>query len=86
VVQWHTGNYWSTYNGTDDNGDGIGDTPYHIYENYTDHYPLMEPADIAVIPEFPLFAPMFLTFVALAVTLSVYKRKLRNHNQRRELT
>jgi putative cofactor-binding repeat protein/parallel beta-helix repeat protein len=76
-----TGNYWSSYNGTDDNGDGIGDTPYNIYENYTDHYPLMEPADIPVIPEFPLFAPMFLTFVVLAVTLAVYKRKLRNLNQ-----
>jgi len=79
------GNYWSTYNGTADNGDGIGDTPYNIYENYTDRYPLMEPADIALIPEFPLFTPIFLTFVALAVTLTVYKRKLRNPNQREEL-
>ena len=37
------GNYWSNYTGTDAKGDGIGDTPYYIYENYTDHYPLMAP-------------------------------------------
>jgi parallel beta-helix repeat protein len=35
------GNYWSDYNGTDSNQDGIGDTPYVIDENNTDHYPLM---------------------------------------------
>lgn len=46
------GNYWSDYTGVDvksgpyqneaDN-DGIGDTPYIIDENNTDHYPLMNP-------------------------------------------
>lgn len=41
------GNYWSDYNGTDSDQDGIGDTPYSIhqynivYQNNTDHYPLM---------------------------------------------
>jgi hypothetical protein len=35
------GNYWSGYNGTDSDQDGIGDTPYIIDENNTDHYPLM---------------------------------------------
>ncbi|MGD0496120.1 MAG: NosD domain-containing protein [Candidatus Bathyarchaeia archaeon] len=35
------GNYWSDYNGTDNSQDGIGDTPYVIDENNTDHYPLM---------------------------------------------
>ena len=35
------GNYWSDYNGTDTNSDGIGDTPYYIDSNNTDHYPLM---------------------------------------------
>jgi thermitase len=37
------GNYWSDYNGTDANGDEIGDTPYIVYGNNTDRYPLMEP-------------------------------------------
>ena len=43
------GNFWSDYSGTDGNGDGIGDTPYSVYENYTDRYPLMVPFDISTI-------------------------------------
>ena len=35
------GNYWSDYNGTDSNQDGIGDTPYTIDQYNVDHYPLM---------------------------------------------
>ena len=37
------GNFWSDYNGTDSNHDGIGDTPYVIDANNTDRYPLMSP-------------------------------------------
>jgi len=37
----HEGNYWSNYNGTDANQDGIGDTPYPIDENNQDNHPLM---------------------------------------------
>jgi parallel beta-helix repeat protein len=35
------GNFWSNYTGTDANGDGIGDTPYQVFENHQDNYPLM---------------------------------------------
>jgi len=48
------GNYWSDYNGTDANGDKIGDTPYIIDEKNIDHYPLMSPL---IAPPTPLPSP-----------------------------
>ncbi|MCW4009548.1 MAG: hypothetical protein NWF05_02875 [Candidatus Bathyarchaeota archaeon] len=55
----YQGNYWSNYNGTDENHDGIGDTPFGVFKrqiinnndpNSTqyvnieqDNYPLMTP-------------------------------------------
>jgi putative cofactor-binding repeat protein/parallel beta-helix repeat protein len=70
-----TGNYWSNYTGTDADGDGIGDTAYHIYENYTDHYPLMAPVDVDVIPEFPSWLFLALFLIATLVVVGI-KRKV----------
>jgi parallel beta-helix repeat protein len=44
------GNYWSDYSGTDADGDGIGDTPYTVYQNHTDRYPLMKPVVLETTP------------------------------------
>ena len=66
------GNYWSDYNGTDANHDGIGDTAYIIDANNTDHYPLMVPY---VIPEFPSFLILAAFMTAILLTVIVCKRK-----------
>jgi len=61
------GNYWSDYNGTDDDGDGIGDIPHVIDENIQDNYPLMNPVDITGIPEFPSWVILALFLVVLCL-------------------
>ena len=66
------GNYWSDYTGTDANHDGIGDTPYVIDANNTDHYPLMVPY---IIPEFPSFLILPLFFVATLLAVIVHRKK-----------
>jgi nitrous oxidase accessory protein len=74
IVLWDNGvigNYWSDYNGTESDGNGVGDTPYIINENNQDNYPLME---TYIIPEFPFWMPVF--FVLSVVVVVVYKRRL----------
>jgi nitrous oxidase accessory protein NosD len=45
------GNYWSDYQGTDVNNDGIGDSPYTLDSSHVDHYPLMSPFNFSTVSE-----------------------------------
>ena len=73
------GNYWSDYNGTDANSDGIGDTPYIIDALNRDRYPLTQLA--ATPPTAPTKLPIEIIAVAavlpviLVVALIAYKKK-----------
>ncbi len=77
------GNYWSDYltkypNATEIDASGIGDTPYVIYNNNTDRFPLMNPLLIPeiAIPEFPSFTiSMLLSLMAVFAGLLVYFKK-----------
>lgn len=77
-------NYYSDYNGTDGNGDGIGDIPYIINDENQDPYPLMEPIEIEAIPEFPswIILPLFLmaSLVAIIVKKRLSKHFIRTQN------
>ncbi|MFC1487836.1 nitrous oxide reductase family maturation protein NosD [Thermoproteota archaeon] len=74
------GNYWNNYNGTDNDGDGIGDSAHFVYEDNQDNYPLMEPVDISTIPEFPswIILPFFIvaTLVVIVIRNKIRKKGL----------
>lgn len=76
------GNYWSDYNGTDSNQDGIGDTPYTIDVLNQDLYPIMQsvaspPATkVSQIPlEFVVFGLTLSLIIIAAAVFYLKKRK-----------
>lgn len=70
------GNYWDVYNGTDKNGDNIGETPYVLDEKNQDNYPLTKQINTqTIIPEFPTNVILQL-FLVTVIAVTVYKRKL----------
>jgi hypothetical protein len=77
VIVWLSGyetidmNYWSDYNGTDSDGDGIGDTPYGHPSAILDNHPLMKPVTISELPDGADKAEPFPTLLVVAVAVTV---------------
>ena len=67
------GNYWSDYNGTDTNHDGIGDIPYVVDALNIDRYPLMT-SSYQVIEEVftPRFDPVITIFAIVFLAVITY--------------
>jgi nitrous oxidase accessory protein len=78
------GNFWSNYNGTDANRDGIGDNPYIINGDNIDNYPLLFPYDIendtvVLPPPEPFSTTLVMAAVAtvavVSAVLAIYFKK-----------
>ena len=67
------GNYWSDYNGSDENGDGVGDTPYEIPDgDNVDEYPLMMPYNGSIrIKEYYVDEGLLYTMLIVGIIASI---------------
>jgi nitrous oxidase accessory protein NosD len=45
------GNYWNTYQGEDNNNDGVGDSPFYLDSTHLDRYPLINPVNLSAVEE-----------------------------------
>ena len=45
------GNYWNTYQGEDNNSDGVGDSPFYLDSTHLDRYPLINPFNLSTVEE-----------------------------------
>ncbi len=45
------GNYWNTYQGEDNNSDGLGDSPFYLDPTHLDRYPLINPFNLSTVEE-----------------------------------
>jgi parallel beta-helix repeat protein len=85
-----TGNYWSDYTDKYPDAtqlDGIWSAPYEIPDvsflnaSSRDNYPLTNPVDIEVIPEFPSWAPLLFLLLSVTTLAIIYKRRIQNQGR-----